>query len=280
MKDMQDGTVARSLTILTLSSEGNGGQGNTVPQPTHFPAEQVSTSMAPSLSLSRRQSSQSSTPPPDDDSSSQGDIIIGFGCLFDSIPLPRASTLVLGSENESGGSTAASPGSSETPEDDGIGELLETPKAQHGWPQGPVAMPTRPILTITPKLDQGIWGSGQLATPTPTRTMSTRSCIVVQPNPSAQLKLFTPDPSPRCAKRPVSPPSAPRPPKRARSQDNIILDDDVFFPHGLKSRKIANARQRGAELNAAGLFQAVSRTPSGDERRTSEGSEYSNDGEY
>ncbi|KAK4444292.1 hypothetical protein QBC34DRAFT_186214 [Podospora aff. communis PSN243] len=250
--DMEDTTVARSLAILTRSTGGSGSNGNVARRPSNVSIDEDITSGAVSPSSSRRNTSQSSTPPLDDESPSHGEMISGFGCLFDNIPLPRDSTLKMGSESGSATTTATSSHRSQTPELDENSTVLETPKvSQQAWTQ-------QPILTITPKAEQQAWNREPFATPTSTRTMSTRDCIVVQP--LAQLNLVTPDPSPIGTKRAASPPSAPRPAKRPRSQGEDMtaglgLGDILEDPLGpsFKLRKIANARQRGAELAVASL---------------------------
>ncbi|KAK0631684.1 hypothetical protein B0T14DRAFT_559444 [Immersiella caudata] len=262
-QDMEDTTV---LAILTRSSEGSGSHGNAVRRPSQFSIEEDITSEAASPSSSRRNASQSSTPPLDDESPSHGEIISGFGGLFDNVFLPRASSLKMGSDCASIASTATSSRRSQTPEVDENSTLLVTPKAtQQTWTQ-------QPILTITPKVDQQAWSREPLATPTPTRTVSTRACIVVQP--LAQLNLVTPDASPIGAKRAASPPFAPRQAKRSRSQAEDPVDS-LGDPLGSSSklRKIADARQRGAELAVASLSDTASQAPNDPGRQSREQSE-------
>ncbi|KAK0657104.1 hypothetical protein B0T16DRAFT_452594 [Cercophora newfieldiana] len=254
--------IPRSLAILTRASE-NSGSDIAIQRPSQLSTEGDVSSGAPSPSSSRRRASQASTPPQDDESPSHGEMINGFGGLFDNVPLPRASILTMGSESASVASTATCSRRSQTPEIDENSALLVTPKvSQQEWAQ-------HPILTITPKADQDT---------TPTRTMSTRACIVVQPLAPTQLNLVTPDPSPRVAKRPASPPLAPRQAKRSRSQaqqvlGSFLLDDDLENPLGPRSRKIAKARQRGAELAVASASDTSSQTPSDLETRSREQSE-------
>lgn len=274
---MEQANIARSLTVLTRSGENSENIDNIVRQPSQPSIEGDTTSGTLSPASTRRRTSQASTPPQEDDARSHSELISGLGCLFDNVPLPRAPILAISAFVAS---TATSSRRSQTPEAEKDSSLLVTPKvSQQEWVQ-------YPILTITPKAEQHAFQPRALATPAPTRTMSTRDCIVVQPIALAQLNLFTPDPSPKVAKRPASPPCAPRQAKRSRKQaqqvlGNFLLDDDLEDSFEPQLRKIVQARQRGAELTVASFSDASSQGPSDLETRSQAHSEDGdNDGEF